>query len=77
MTGKAQKSSIRKVFSREQLLDKLHRFFPGYPPVRVVQVNHHLAHAASAYFTSGWDECLVVVVDGMGETQSATAYRAQ
>jgi carbamoyltransferase len=57
------------VFSREQLLDELHRFFPGYPPTRVVQVNHHLAHAASAYFTSGWDECLVVIVDGMGETK--------
>ena len=67
----------QEVFSREQLLDELHRFFPGYPPARVVQVNHHLAHAASAYFTSGWDECLVVIVDGMGETQSATAYRAQ
>lgn len=43
---------------------------------RFHQVNHHLAHAASAYFTSGWDECLVVVMDGMGEVQSATLYHA-
>ena len=47
----------QEVFSREQLLGELHRFFPAYPPARVVQINHHLAHAASAYFTSGWDEC--------------------
>jgi carbamoyltransferase len=39
-------------------------------------VNHHLSHAASAYYTSGWDECLVIVIDGMGETTSATAYHA-
>jgi carbamoyltransferase len=39
-------------------------------------VNHHLAHAASAYYTSGWEECLVVVIDGMGEAQSATVYPA-
>jgi carbamoyltransferase len=71
------KKQYQEVFSREQLLDELHRFFPGYLPARVVQVNHHLAHAASAYFTSGWDECLVAIIDGMGETQSATAYRAQ
>jgi len=43
----------------------------------VHQVNHHLAHAASAYYTSGWEECCVVVIDGMGEAQSATAYRAK
>src|SRR5207237_2266245 len=33
-------------------------------------------HAASAYYTSGWDECLVVVIDGMGEAQSVTVYHA-
>ena len=40
------------------------------------QVNHHLSHAASAFYTSGWDDCLVVVIDGMGEIHSATAYHA-
>src|SRR5262249_53533400 len=46
------------------------------PVDRFHQVNHHLAHAASAYFTSGWPECLVVVIDGMGEAHSATVYHA-
>lgn len=65
----------RSVFSREVLLDQIDRHFPGFPHDRVHQVGHHLAHAASAYFTSGWDECLVVVIDAMGEVQSATIYR--
>src|SRR5207253_6345454 len=33
-------------------------------------------HAASAYHTSGWDECLVVVIDGMGEAHSVSVYHA-
>jgi len=63
-------------FSREALLAQVSRDLPGFPEERVHHVNHHLAHAASAYFTSGWDECLVIVLDGMGETQSASIYHA-
>jgi carbamoyltransferase len=37
-------------------------------------VDHHRAHAASAAFTSGWDECAVIVIDGMGEAHGASAY---
>ena len=65
------------VFSRETLLTSLRRAFPGFPADRLVHVNHHLAHAASAYYTSGWDECLLAVIDGMGEAHSATVYRAR
>jgi carbamoyltransferase len=36
-----------------------------------------LAHAASAYYTAGWDDCLVVVADGMGEVESVTVYAAR
>ena len=65
-----------RVFSREALLEQVTRDLPDFPPDRLHQVNHHLAHAASAYFTSGWDECLVLVIDGMGETQSASIFHA-
>lgn len=40
-------------------------------------VPHHLAHAASAYFPSGFDRAAVLTVDGIGETAGsslATAY---
>ena len=65
-----------QVFSREALLRDLQRAMPEFPPERFHAVGHHLAHAASAYFTSGWEECLVVVIDGMGEAHSATVYHA-
>jgi carbamoyltransferase len=65
----------REVFSREALLALIERDMPGFPPERVHHVGHHLAHAASAYFTSGWDDCLVAVVDAMGEAQGFTAFR--
>ena len=67
----------QEVFSREALLALIERDLPGFPAERVHQVSHHLAHAASAYFTSGWDECLVVVTDGMGEMHSATVYHGR
>src|SRR5213083_2707754 len=66
----------RYVYSREALLALVARDFPDFPAERVHHVSHHLAHAASAYYTSGWDECLVVVIDGMGEAQSVTVYHA-
>ncbi|MDB5172561.1 MAG: Carbamoyltransferase [Phycisphaerales bacterium] len=67
---------FRQVYSREALLAQVARNLPGFPPDRVRHVKHHLAHAASAYFTSGWNECLVLVIDGMGEAMSATVYHA-
>lgn len=66
----------REVFSREALLSLVERDLPGFPAERVHHVSHHLAHAASAYFTSGWDECLAVVFDGMGEAHAITVYHA-
>jgi carbamoyltransferase len=65
----------QQVFSREALLRQVHRDLPGYPAEKVVAVGHHLAHAASAAYTSGWDECLVIVNDAMGEVQSLSVYR--
>jgi len=67
----------RQVFAKEVLLDQVRRNLPSFPVERVHSVGHHLAHAASAAFTSGWDECLVVVNDAMGEIQSLTVYRAK
>src|SRR4029077_2951458 len=66
----------RDVFSREAVVAQVSRHLDGYPADRVHHVNHHLAHAASAYFCSGWEECLVLVVDGMGEFNSTSVYHA-
>jgi carbamoyltransferase len=41
---------------------------------KFVPVKHHLAHAASTYFPSGYKNALCLVADGMGETESMTVY---
>jgi carbamoyltransferase len=66
----------REVLSREAFVSLVTRALPDFPLERIGHVDHHLAHATSAYLTSGWDECLVVVIDGMGEAYGATVYRA-
>ena len=62
------------VFSKEVLIQQIQRHFPCLRPESIHPVGHHLAHAASAAFTSGWNDCLVVVNDAMGEVQSLTVY---
>lgn len=46
---------------------------PELPPL--VGVQHHLAHAASAFWCSGYDECAVLVADGEGDDEATTLWR--
>ncbi len=39
-------------------------FSPEYTPFQ--EIDHHLAHAASAYYASPYNEAAILVVDGMG-----------
>jgi carbamoyltransferase len=39
---------------------------------KFVIIPHHLAHAASTFFTSGFNEATILVVDGQGENESTT-----
>jgi carbamoyltransferase len=41
---------------------------------KLVYVDHHRAHCASAYYTSGFDRCLVVSLDGYGSGQAGSFY---
>src|SRR5215213_2089678 len=43
---------------------------PGLDPKRVRFVAHHVAHAASAFFPSGFERATVMVLDGRGEQTS-------
>jgi carbamoyltransferase len=65
------------VLSRESLLKLVARDLKNFPAERVHHLSHHLAHAASAYYTSGWDECLVAVFDAMGESHGTTIYEGK
>ena len=35
--------------------------------IPVVTINHHVAHAASAFFASGFEDAAIIIVDGAGE----------
>jgi len=61
------------VFSRQALLACISEQLPGQGwEEKLVQVPHHLAHAASTYYVSGYDESLILISDGMGEHHSTT-----
>ncbi len=37
-------------------------------------VDHHLCHAASAYYTSGWNDCISITLDGSGDGYCSRIY---
>jgi len=43
----------------------------------VKRVAHHVAHAASAYFTSGWNNCYTLTADGWGSDVSNGLYECR
>ncbi len=44
---------------------------------RIVYIDHHEAHAASAYHCSGYDDANVITVDGSGETETFAFFAAK
>lgn len=64
------KQEERENEARQILLSRLHEY--GFPPERVRIYDHHLAHAASAYYPSPFSEALFVTSDGRGDGLSAT-----
>jgi carbamoyltransferase len=47
------------------LKEYFNRYF-GYCP-EIVKVHHHIAHAASAYYASGFEEAMVLTLDASGD----------
>jgi len=52
---------LRELFSKECDIDIETLSFEE------MNVEHHLAHTASAFFQSGWDECAGITIDGSGD----------
>lgn len=53
------------------------KLFDGLDIQRVVHVDHHDCHAAGAYYQSGFEESLVMTLDGLGDCFSAAFYRGR
>jgi carbamoyltransferase len=45
--------------------------------IRIIPVVHHLAHAASAYYFSGFNNAAVLTVDGSGEFEATVVWRVR
>ena len=64
---------FRKVYSRDARIRCLRVHYPSVDwSTRLIEVPHHLAHAASAFYLSGLEEALILVADGMGEAHGLT-----
>lgn len=57
-----------------KLIEKVQGLFPG---AEVSRVDHHSAHAASAYFCSGFSDSAILTLDGQGELATATLAMAK
>ena len=59
-----------KLFLRRRLREGLAKFGPGRP--KLLFPEHHLSHAASAFYPSPFAEAAVLTVDGVGEWATTT-----
>ena len=63
-----------KLFQKDLLAKELKAIEPGVDWLeRLLFSEHHLSHAASAFFASPFDEALVLTMDGVGEWASTSA----
>lgn len=60
---------------RREIREVLANDFDIDAPVRFV--DHHLSHAASAYFTSGFENATVITLDGAGDGKCSRVYRVR
>ncbi len=68
---KARLRRVRDEDGRPPLADwRAFLDYAGLSGVPLVRMDHHLAHAAGAYFTSDRDPCLVITCDGIGALKS-------
>ena len=48
----------------------------NFPQLKITFVRHHIAHAVSAYFNSGYKNSNIIVMDGKGENDTITIFKA-
>jgi len=70
---------VKEIMSKPDVKPPLYiKSFPMHSRTEIVHVEHHLAHAASAYYTSGSKEKqLIVTIDGAGDGVSIGIWRGE
>src|SRR5690348_989897 len=62
-----------KLFQKSLLRKKLKEFDEHFPSDRLLFTEHHLSHAASAFFPSPFEQAAVLTMDGVGEWATTSA----
>src|SRR5262249_9605967 len=63
-----------KLFQKRQLAKKLRAFAPDFDwDRRLLFSEHHLSHAASAFFPSPFEHAVILTMDGVGEWATTSA----
>jgi carbamoyltransferase len=67
-----------KLFLKKMLLDGLAEIEPiNKKKIKLLFPEHHLSHAASAFFSSPYTEASILTIDGVGEWATATICRGK
>ena len=62
-----------KLFQKNLLRDELEKFSGDFDKNRLLFCEHHLSHAASAFYPSPFDDAAVLTMDGVGEWATTSA----
>ena len=62
-----------KLFQKDLLRKNLTAIEPGFESKKLLFAEHHLSHAASAFYPSPFDEAVVLTIDGVGEWCTTSA----
>jgi carbamoyltransferase len=62
-----------KLFQKNLLRKKLNEFDEDFDPGKLLFTEHHLSHAASAFFPSPFEKAAVLTMDGVGEWATTSA----
>jgi carbamoyltransferase len=64
-----------KLFQKSLLRDELKKFVDDFDTSRLLFCEHHLSHAASAFYPSPFESAAVLTMDGVGEWATTSAAR--
>ncbi len=62
-----------KLFQKNLLHDELEKFSADFDKGKLLFCEHHLSHAASAFYPSPYDDAAVLTMDGVGEWATTSA----
>lgn len=61
-----------KLFLKDLLIRQLSEFGHKFPAEKLLFTEHHISHAASAFYPSPFDEAIILTIDGVGEWATTT-----